>query len=67
MKEIFVLGAGAPHASAGTSLGKDLVWRYYQACSGLDDSKEEEKKRFEILLLYFERGAKGAKGERPQL
>lgn len=52
MKEIFVLGAGASHASAGTPLGKDLVWRYYQECSGIDDS-EKDKRHFESLLSFL--------------
>jgi len=54
MKEIFILGAGASHASAGTPLGRDLVWRYYQDCSGLYDSKEDEKKHFKTLLSFLE-------------
>ena len=33
MKEIFIFGAGASNASAGTPLGKDLVWSYPQDCS----------------------------------
>lgn len=33
MKEVFVFGAGASKASAGTPLGKDLVWSYYEDCS----------------------------------
>lgn len=32
MKELFILGAGASYASAGTPLGKDLVWTYYHGC-----------------------------------
>lgn len=35
MKEIFVFGAGASHASTrgGTPLGKDLVWTYHPDCA----------------------------------
>ena len=33
MKEIFVFGAGASHASANTPLGENLVWDYYADCS----------------------------------
>jgi hypothetical protein len=35
MKEIFVFGAGASHASGGTPLGRDLVWNYFEDCSTL--------------------------------
>lgn len=51
-KEVFVFGAGASYASGRTPLGKDLVWDYYESCSGLyriengkpakDDLKEKE-------------------------
>lgn len=44
MKEIFVFGAGASHASAGTPLGKDLVWKYIQV--------EEDRDRLEDLFCF---------------
>lgn len=63
MKEIFVLGAGASHASGGTPLGKDLVWRYYQDCSlfyqmgsdgkPISDSIAEDKKYFMDLQKFL--------------
>lgn len=31
-KEIYIFGAGASNASAGTPLGKELVWFYYHQC-----------------------------------
>ena len=34
-KEVFVFGAGASHASRGTPLGKDLIWKYESDCAGL--------------------------------
>lgn len=59
MKEIFVFGAGASYASAGTPLGKDLVWTYHRDCVlfhplGSDgrrtnDSIKEEQEEFEDL------------------
>lgn len=33
MKELFVFGAGASHASGNAPLGKDLVWSYFEDCS----------------------------------
>ena len=33
MRELFVFGAGASHASGGTPLGKELVWGCYEDCS----------------------------------
>lgn len=48
MKEIFVFGAGASKASAGTPLGNELVWTYHQDCceflsviNGVPDNSEE--------------------------
>ena len=35
MKELFVFGAGASHASSRTPLGKNLVWDYFTDCHGL--------------------------------
>jgi len=35
MKEVFIFGAGASHASGGVPLGKDLVWNYFEDCSTL--------------------------------
>lgn len=35
IKEVFIFGAGASHASGGTPLGKDLVWNYFEDCSTL--------------------------------
>lgn len=34
IKEVFVFGAGASNASGGMPLGKNLVWSYYEDCSG---------------------------------
>jgi len=31
-KRLFVLGAGASHASGSTPLGADLVWKYHESC-----------------------------------
>jgi hypothetical protein len=43
MKELFIFGAGASHASCHTPLGKDLVWKYFDDSHGLyrmgDDGK----------------------------
>lgn len=44
MKEVFVLGAGASHASAETPLGKDLVWK-------IPSLVEEEEQRYLKDLL----------------
>ncbi len=59
MTELFVLGDGASNASAGTPLGKDLVWTYSRDCSALsqigDDGRrltsdiEREKEEFANL------------------
>lgn len=64
MKEIFVLGAGASHASAGTPLGKDLVWTYHQDCvlyhtlgsngRRTNDSISEEQKDFKTLFDFLQ-------------
>lgn len=48
MKQVFVLGAGASHASAGTPLGKDLVWKIPPL------SEEEEKRYIKNLLLFVQ-------------
>lgn len=48
MKEVFILGAGASHASAGTPLGKDLVWKIPPLV------EEEEKKYIEDLLRFVQ-------------
>lgn len=39
MKEVFVLGAGASHVSAGTPLGKDLVWGEIPPLAWEEESK----------------------------
>ena len=33
MRELFIFGAGASHASGGIPLGKELVWNCYEDCS----------------------------------
>ncbi len=48
MKEVFVLGAGASHASAGTPLGKDLVWEIPPV------PEEEEQKYIKNLLCLVQ-------------
>ena len=64
MKELFVFGAGASHASTnqGTPLGKDLLWTYYPDCvlfpliendKPTNDSVSEELKCFEDLFLFL--------------
>lgn len=48
MNHVYVLGAGASSASAGTPLGRDLVWSYHLDCgllvpinNGIPDLREE--------------------------
>jgi len=63
MKEVFVFGAGASYASAGTPLGKNLVWTYHQDCAlffpigsngkPTNDSIEEERRHFTDLLAFL--------------
>lgn len=60
MKEVFVFGAGASAASAGTPLGSELVWNYHRATALLktevngvpDLSKENEQ--FKSIPLFLE-------------
>ena len=49
MKEIFVFGAGASHASGETPLGKDLVWSY---CSDCFNGSSKDKDFLEFLKAY---------------
>jgi hypothetical protein len=61
MKEIYIFGAGASHASAGTPLGKDLVWNYCADCCsktffemgnhGKPTSNEIEERNREIEIF----------------
>ena len=51
MKEVFILGAGASHASAETPLGQDLVWTYFPDCFEFDISSN--KRKFGPLLEFF--------------
>jgi len=37
MSIVYVLGAGASHASVGTPLGPDLVWNYHEDCFQLSE------------------------------
>ena len=53
MKHVYIFGAGASAASAGTPLGRDLVWTYPIDCGGLvpyDDNGipelQEDNERF---------------------
>ena len=64
MKEVFVFGAGASHASARTPLGRNLLWTYYQDCvlfyqmgsngNPTDDWTKEVRKEFENLLCFLQ-------------
>ena len=43
MKEVFIFGADASNASAGTPLGNGLVWDYYPDWQLLYEIKADEK------------------------
>ena len=56
VKEIYVFGAGASHASNQTPLGKDLVWNYHQDCcmmspiiNGQPDNREEDARKHNFI------------------
>ena len=51
MKEIFIFGTGASHASAETPLGQNLVWVYLPNCFGFDINSN--RKKFGSLLEFF--------------
>lgn len=58
MKEVFIFGAGASHASAGIPfpLGKELVWTYFQHCrdfSEVDGNGQVTSDDMEKILKQF--------------
>ena len=63
MKELFVFGAGASHASGRTPLGKNLIWDYFEDCSTMYQMEggrpaqhdiENKKKEFANFGLFLE-------------
>ena len=64
MKEVFVFGAGASHASGNTPLGVELVWKYHESCmlfspvegGRVDNTAENE--RFKNLDKFLVLAAK---------
>ena len=56
MKEVFIFGAGASHASAKTPLGQDLVWTYFSDC--FEFNVESNRKKFGSLLNFFQSNPK---------
>jgi len=73
MKEVYVFGAGASHASGRTPLGPNLIWDYYMSCStmykiinGKPDSTEHKKEfiNLEKFLELFEQVYPERKGEK---
>jgi len=73
MNEVFVFGAGASYASAGTPLGAQLVWEYHRDCTplkridewGIADTQEDDVvfSNFHKFLEVIERHFPQAVGE----